>query len=114
MPLGVRHTDHRADGDALHGESRVLDIDGADPLAAGFHEVLGAVDDQQPAVGRDLGDIAGGEPAFAVDLLGGGLRVVEIARHDGGATHEQLARGLAVGRGAVALLVDDLHFLGSP
>ena len=109
VPLGMRHADHGAVGDALAGERRVLDVDGADPLAARLHEVLGAVDDEEPAVGRDLGDIAGAEPALAVGLLAGSLLVLEIARHDRRAAHEQLARGLAVGRRAVALVVDHLE-----
>src|SRR5262245_6565013 len=109
VPPGMGNADHRAVGEALAGERRVLHVDGADPLAARLYEILGAVDDDEPAVGRDLGDVAGGEPALPVDLPGGGLRVVEVARHDRRAAHEQFARGLAVRRRAPALVVDHLE-----
>jgi hypothetical protein len=51
-----------------HGHGRVrhrdvLQVDGADPLAAGLDHVLAAVGDLHEAVGVDGGDVAGGEPA---------------------------------------------------
>ena len=43
------------------------------------------------AVGVDLGDVAGVQPAVSVDRLGGPLRIVAVAEHHELAAHEQLA-----------------------
>ena len=57
---------------------RVLEIEGRDPLAAGFDHVLGSVRDPYVAVGRDLADVAGSQPAVP-QRVPGGVGVTEAA-----------------------------------
>src|SRR5205823_12327811 len=67
-------------------------IDGADPLAAGLHQILRAVDDFDVAVFVYGGGIAGAEPAVVRPPLGsvGGLLV---AGRDPWAANFDSARG---------------------
>ena len=51
------------------------------------------------------------EPA-AAERLGGGLRILVVAGHDGVAAHDDLAHGLAVGGNVCHLVVHDADALG--
>src|SRR5882724_1534671 len=55
----------------------VFKVDGADPFAAGFHQVLGAVHDLDDAIFVDHGDVASLEPAVSGPAMGlvGSLKV---------------------------------------
>src|ERR1700676_5328886 len=75
----------------------VFEINGADPLAAGFYEILGAVDDLDEALVVHVGDVSGAEPAVggpAVGLVG---RIV-VATGNPWSAHFELARSFAVAR----------------
>ena len=104
LPARVRHRD---DGGVRHvvvGEQGLLEGDRADPLAAALDQVLGAVDDPQPAVAVDRRDVAGAQPAVLEALR----RLAEVVggRHPR-APHVQLAAALAVPRELAAVVVDD-------
>src|SRR5690606_23518027 len=72
-----------------------LDLDGGDVFATGDDDVLEAVLDLHVTVLVPHTQVAGMEPA-ALEGFGGGGRVLQIALHNGVATHEDLAAGLAV------------------
>ena len=76
---------------------RVLQVDRADPLAAGLDQVLGAVGDPDRAVGVHRGDVAGLHPAVLGGELHAGVGVVVVLRAPR-AAHLQLAGGLVVPR----------------
>src|SRR5262245_48018693 len=50
VPLGMLHADHRRLGDAWTTHGGVLQVDRADPFAARFDDVLGAVGDHDGAI----------------------------------------------------------------
>ena len=105
----VRHAEHAALGDrrmVVHGG---LDLGAIDVLATAQHHVLLAVDDEDEAVGVDLGDVAGVEPAVG-DRFRGGLGAVQVALDHRGAAHPELA-DLAL-RDLVAVVVDALGLEG--
>src|SRR5690606_31251521 len=85
----------------------VLQVDRGDPLAAGLDDVLGAVNQGQVAVGGDLADVAGAQPAV-VELVGVDLGAVGgvVGAGDPRAADLQLAEGLAVVGDDLALVVD--------
>src|SRR5258708_20060882 len=56
----------------------IFKIDRADPFAAGFHEVLGAVDNFDEAFVVQGGDVAGLEPAVLGPAMGLGGRIVVL------------------------------------
>ena len=70
VPFGVFGGDDGGFGDVGVGDGDVFELDGADPLAAGFDDVLGAVGDFHDAVCVDGGDVAGWEPAVFVAGVG--------------------------------------------
>src|SRR6202008_2149606 len=84
VPLGMLHADHRGFGHRRVGHGESLDVDGADPFAAGLDHVFRAVGDLHEAVGVDGGDVAGGEPAILHGIAAG---VSEVAVDDPGAAH---------------------------
>src|SRR5207248_4170734 len=49
---------------------RVLEINRADPFAAGLDQILGAVGDAHVAVGIDAADVAGAQPAIVAEAAG--------------------------------------------
>src|SRR6202035_5319420 len=74
LPLWMRDADDRRFFYGGMAHEGVFEIDGADPLAAGFYEILGAVDDLDEALVVHVGDVSGAEPAVggpAVGLVGG-------------------------------------------
>ena len=67
---------HHGDlGDARDAHQQLLDLDGADVLAAADDDVLQAVGDAQAAVVVEHADVAGAEPAVGVERGGGRARV---------------------------------------
>ena len=60
------------------GHDRILKVDGADPLAARFDQVLGPVSDLHVTVAVDVGDIAGTEPAILIKAGPGRLIILKI------------------------------------
>src|ERR1700681_1666211 len=73
----------------------VFEVYGADPFAAGFHQIFGAVDNFDEAFVVHGGDVAGLEPAVlgpATGLVGS----VVIAAGDPRAAHFELAGSFAV------------------
>src|ERR1700680_182011 len=73
----------------------VFEVDGADPFAAGLHEVFGAVDDFDEAFVVDGGDVAGFEPT----VVGPTVRLVwsvVIAGGDPRAAHFEFAGSFAI------------------
>ncbi len=97
LPFGMRHSD---DGSFLHrrmAHEGIFEVHRADPLTAGFHQVLGAVHDLDVAFVVNRGHIAGAEPSVlgpTVVLLG---RFVVAGGHPRPANLE-LARRPAVPR----------------
>src|SRR5712692_549266 len=91
LPLRMRDADHAGflDGGVTH--QCVFEIDGADPFAAGLHQVFGAINNLDVTVFVHGGDIAGAEPAVfgpAMCLIG---RIV-VARGNPRAADFDLAR----------------------
>ena len=85
-----------ADERGLGDKHAVLELvfDGLrrDHLAAGgLEQFLLAVGDEEEAVGVEVGDIAGAEPAIGVETLGVGLGFLPVAGEDRGAADEQFA-----------------------
>src|SRR5260370_7584895 len=79
---------------ANHG---IFEIDGADPFAAGLHEILGAVDDFNEAFIVHGGDVASFEPTVfgpAVRLVG---RIV-VPGSDPRAAYLELAGSFSIAR----------------
>ena len=105
----MRDRDDRGLGDIGTGHRGVFQIDRADPLAAGFDDVLAPVGDPHKAVGIDRRDIAGMEPAIGLECGGGRLLILEIAADDPWTAHQQFADRFAVMRQRASLIVDDLH-----
>ena len=85
-------------------EREILQVDGADPFAAGFDDVLRAVDDPHVTVGVERGDIAGGKPAAGAQNF---RAVAKIRAADPVAAHLQLSEGVAIARQFVILVVGD-------
>src|SRR3954468_8252767 len=79
-PLLVRHGDHGGFEHRRMAHHRLLDLDGADVLAAGDDDVLLAVAQLDGAVGMAHAEIAAVEPA-SVEGLRGGIGIAEIAEH---------------------------------
>ena len=71
------------------------------------HDVLGALDERQPAVGVGDADVAGVQPAVGAEHPRRRLRVAPVAREHVRAAHEDLA-GIAVEH-VVAVGVDEAH-----
>ena len=108
-PPLVGHADHRGLGHLGVGHDLVLQLDRADPLAARLHQVLGAVDEADVALGADHGHVARAQPAVLGERLVG-TRVVVVRRRDPRPAHLQLARGDAVpGELVAAVGRDDAH-----
>jgi hypothetical protein len=74
---------------------------------AGLDQVLGAVGDDEAAVGRVDRDIAGHEPAVVGESVG--ALAAEAGIGDPRAAHQQPAHRLPVPRDGPAPLVADLH-----
>src|ERR1700681_4929732 len=75
----------------------VFEVYGADPFAAGFHQIFGAVDDFDEAFVVDGGDVAGFEPA----VVGPTVRLVWCVVVAGGnprAAHFEFAGSFAIAR----------------
>src|SRR5258706_4110738 len=86
--------DHPHLGDVLVGLERGLEGLRGDVLPArGDEDVLLPVGDGQEAVLVEDADVAGVEPAFPVDGLRAGLRLLEAAPHDVGAAAQDLPVG---------------------
>ena len=99
--------DCRRLGDARTADRGIFELDRADPFAARLDDVLRAVGDLQGAVRVEGGDVAGVKPLLVV---GGVLRLPEIALHHPGAAGQQPARADPVARQIVAVVVDGLQF----
>ena len=83
---------HHGLGDPAGLLEVVLDVGGREVLAAGRDDdVLLAAGDRQVAVVVELAEVAGVQPAVAVERLGGGLGVLPVAREDVRAAHQDLA-----------------------
>src|SRR4029078_3977889 len=63
VPLRVLDADHRRLRDRRVRDRDVLQVDRADPLAAGLDHVLRAIGDLHVALGVERGHVAGGKPA---------------------------------------------------
>src|SRR5258708_4910870 len=87
-------------------DSEVLEVDGGNPLATRFDDVLGAVGDLHVAVTVDGGDVAGVEEALRVEDVP--LLFIVGARH-AWSPHLESSEGLAVPREPPAGIVGDLH-----
>ena len=107
VPLLVPRGDDRGLAHGRMAHERVLEIDRADPLAAGLDQVLGAVRDLHVALGVDGGDVAGAQPAVVGPLVAELVGIV-IGGGDPGAPRLHLAHGLAV-PGHDALVVHQPH-----
>src|SRR6185436_13991013 len=92
VPLGVVHADHRRLGDRRVRDRDVLEVDRADPLAAGLDHVLGAIGDLDVAIGIDGADVASGKPAV---VQGVAAFALEVALDHPRPAHFQVAEGLA-------------------
>ena len=87
------------------GHRGVLEIDRADPFAAGLDHVLGPVGDLDVAIGVEPGDVAGRKPAVGVEHIA--ALAAEIAGGDPRAAHLQVAGLTAAGRDFGPILADN-------
>ena len=92
-PFVVGHPDHAHVFDVGMAQQHAFDLGRADVHAARDHEVLQPVDDDEPAAVVVRADVAGVEPAVAVEHLGGALGVEAIAAHHHRAPHQDLVVG---------------------
>src|SRR4051812_34525019 len=104
VPLRMLDADHRRLGDRRMRNRDVLEVDRANPLAAGLDHVLRAVGDLDVAVRIAGADIAGREPALLQRIA---ALPLEQALNHPGAAYLQDAEGLAVPRQFATILVDD-------
>src|SRR5687767_1128799 len=104
VPLGMVHADHRGLGDRRVLDRDVLQVDGADPLAAGLDHVLRAVGDLDVAVGIDGAHVAGRKPAVLQWIA---ALALEVTLDHPGPAHLQIAEGFPVPGQLAAVLVDD-------
>src|SRR5271156_4072669 len=95
LPFRARHADDRSFTHARVAHQSIFEIDGANPFAAGFDEVLAAVKDLDVTLLIDRRDIAGAEPSVGCPAIGG-FRRFKITRRDPRPANFQLS-----GRGAV-------------
>uniref|UniRef100_A0A0N4ZXM1 LigA n=1 Tax=Parastrongyloides trichosuri TaxID=131310 RepID=A0A0N4ZXM1_PARTI len=107
VPLGVGRADDGGQGDLRMADGDVLDVDGADPLAARLDDVLGAVGDLHEAVGVNAGDVARVEETLVVEDIS--ALSLEIGAGDGRSLDHHPAEGLAVVRHFLAAVVLDLQ-----
>ena len=84
----------------------VLEVDGADPFAAGLDDVLGAIGNLHVAVGVDGRDVTGREPAVLQRIA---ALALEVRIGGPWPLHQQVAKGLAVIGQGLAIGIDDLH-----
>src|SRR5262245_33008991 len=101
----MRHADDAGFTYRRMAHERILEIDGADPLAARLDHVFAAVHQAYAAIGVDRGHVAGAEPAVGGPAILGAGRVVIFAS-DPGAADLQFAHGLAI-PGSNALIIGD-------
>ena len=100
----VGHADHPGELHRRVGAQRDLDLGGRDQRAAGLDHLVAATAPVHAAVGVDVADVAGVEPAVGVEALLAGL--AEVVLHQGRALDEQLAV-FARRHGLAGLGVDD-------
>src|SRR5436190_24169062 len=105
VPFGMPRADRRRLGDARAADRRILQLDRADPFAAGFDHVLGTVGDLERAAGVEDGDVPGVEPAALARAIA--RLVLKLAADHPGAANLEAARALAVARLFLLLVVDD-------
>ena len=77
----MRHAYHSSFTHAGVAHQRVFKIDGANPFAAGFDEVLAAVQNLNVALFVDRRDIAGAKPSVGCPAVSG-FRRFKISRSD--------------------------------
>src|SRR5262245_7203085 len=106
VPLGMAHTDRSRIGHADATERQVLELDGADPLAAGLDHVLAAICDLHVAIRVDRCDVSGWEPSVHQRRLFG----AEVVRNDPGTANQKIAEGFPVVRQWLAVRPDDFDF----
>ena len=106
VPLRVLGRDAGGHRDLRVRHRDVLEVDRADPFAAGLDDVLAAVGDLHVAVGVDRGDVAGREPAVHERVAAFVLEVLETIH---GPRTSSSPRDLAVPRQLLAVVADDLH-----
>src|SRR6185437_1643392 len=97
-PFRMRQADHRRLCDIGMAHRDVLDIDRADPFAAGFDHILGAVDDLHIAIGIDGRDVAGAEPPLLIQRGRGRFLVIVICADHPRTAYQKLAARDAVMR----------------
>ena len=83
-PLLAGDGDHGGLGDLRVRHDLVLQLDRADPLAAGLDQVLRAVDEPEAAVAVDGRDVAGAQPAVVGELRAAALAAVVLASRSTG------------------------------
>src|SRR5690554_6367587 len=98
---------HRSDSHSGTGNGGIFDVDGTDPLTAGFDHILGTVGDTHETVFIQSGDIAGIEPALGIQRTG---VAAEIALHRPRSAHHQSTGAVAIGRQGFALFIHHLEF----
>ena len=81
-PLLVGHADDGDAGDPVDVVDEVLDFGRVDVLAARDDHVLEPVRDVEVAVGVEIAEVAGAEPAVRRERAGRRLGEVEVARED--------------------------------
>jgi hypothetical protein len=97
LPFRMRYADYRGFFDGGMPHQRVLNVDRADPLATGLHQVFGAVDNFYEAFVIDGGNVARFEPAICGPSMSLVRRIV-VAGSYPGTTDFQFAGSVAVAR----------------
>src|SRR6202163_622390 len=104
-------TDDRRFRNRWMRDREIFDVDGADPLATRFDDVLGAIGDLNKAVFIERRHVASRKPAVAQNAVAVGL---EISRGHPGPSNQQVAECHAVARQLAPLAVDDLQLDAQP
>ena len=103
----MRLGNHSRLSNLWHRNNVIFEINGGDPLSAGFDHVLGAVTDDDVLIGINFCDISGDQPAI-VKLFG--LRIVVVLGCNPGATDAKFAHRFAIMRQGIPVLIENFNF----
>ena len=98
---------HSRLGDLVMTGRAVFDLNRGDPFTARLNNVFGSVGNRYESLGTDRGHVAGFEPTrFGMGI--GAFKLV-VARANPGASYLQRAKGLAIPRQFLVIVIGDFH-----